>query len=217
MKKFISFLFLTIFLVSCSSEPDQIKLGSILPLTGDAASWGNPVKNSVQMAVDEINNSGGINGKLLNVVFEDSQAEPSKGVSAIQKLITQDKPIAIIGAVASSVSIAIAPFAEKNKIPVISPASTSPKLTGISKYFFRVIPTDKLRAEKFAEYIYSKGFEELDIVFINNEGGSGAKEAFVKKYNELGGNVTLNEGYTQGTNDFRAVLNKSKNSDSNAL
>lgn len=217
MRSFFRLLFIATLLFSCSNEPDTIKIGSVLPLTGDAASWGKPVQNAVQMAVDEINESGGIKGKTISIIFEDSKAEPATGVSVMQKLVNQDKPIAVIGAVASSVSIAIVPIAEKNKVPLISPASTSPKLTGISKYFFRVIPTDKLRAEKFAEHIYGKGISELDIVFINNEGGAGAKEAFVKKYNELGGKVTLVEGYAQGTNDFRSVLNKSKKSSANAL
>lgn len=218
LKRILLIGLLFVLVAGCGkNENETIKIGAILPLTGSAAQWGTPCKNASMIAVDEINSEGGINGKKIEITFEDTQAEPAKGVSAIQKLIDTEKPVAILGAVASSVSLAIAPIAEKNKVVVISPASTSPKLTDAGDYFFRVIPTDKLRSEVFANYIFNKGIKTLDIVYINNEGGVGAVTAFVNEYNRLGGKILVQEGYTPSVKDFKTQLTKSKRSKSEAI
>lgn len=217
--KYLKYVLLLFFLLpGCSNnKSNTIEFGAILPLTGNAAQWGKPVQNSTMMAEKEINDAGGVDGKKIKIIYEDSQANPSNGVSAMQNLINNYKPVAVIGAVASSVSLAIAPIANKNKIPLISPASTSPKLTKAGDYFFRVIPSDNLRSNVFAEYIYKHGKLNLDVLFINNQGGVGATDAFVKKYTDLGGKISYKEGYDQGTTDFRSQLARVKDSKATAL
>lgn len=207
-----------LFIASCGKrEDDVIKIGAILPLTGEASEWGVPVRNTLMLCQNEINDAGGINGKKLKIIFEDDQAESTKGVNSINKLIVNDKPLAIIGSVASSVSLAISPIAERNKIVLISPASTNPKLTYAGDYFFRVIPTDKLRSEKFAEYIFNSGAKTLDVLFINNDGGVGATDAFVNKFISLGGKNLIKEGYSQTAVSFRTELSKVKRSNADGL
>ncbi|GKT37072.1 Leu/Ile/Val-binding protein like protein, partial [Aduncisulcus paluster] len=90
------------------SKDDVIKIGAILPLTGDAAAWGIPPKNAALLAVEQINADGGINGKKLELIVEDGGCDPKMGVSAINKLLSVDKPIAVVGAVCSAVTLAIA-------------------------------------------------------------------------------------------------------------
>lgn len=117
--KFLKYIvvFLLIILFSCSNNNNNtIKIGAILPLTGDAAQWGKPVQNSTMLAEKEINDAGGIDERKIEIRYEDSQADPAKGVSAMQNLVTNYKPMAIIGAVASSVSLAIAPIADRYKV-----------------------------------------------------------------------------------------------------
>ena len=205
-------IFLFLFISSCQKNVSEIQIGAVLPLTGSAAQWGIPPKNAITMAADEINSSGGIAGKKIVIDIQDDQCEPAKGVSVLQGMIATKKPIAIIGAVCSSVSLAIAPIIEQNKIIMISPASTSPLLTDAGDYVFRDIPTDKLRAEVFANHIFDKGIKELDILYINNDGGLGATNAFVNEYTRLGGVVDYKEAYKEGENDFRAQITKVKKS-----
>lgn len=222
MRKLTFYMFVVILVIilgitGCTKKEDVIKIGAILPLTGDAAPWGVPVRNAAQMAVDEINKTGGINGRQIEFIVEDSQCDPKTGVSAVQKLLTTDKPIAILGAVCSSVSLAVAPIIERNELVMISPASTNPKLTEAGDYFFRVVPSDDLRSKVFAKYIYEKGIKSLDILYINNEGGVGATRAFNGEYIRLGGSIQLQEAYEQDRNDFRSQLTKVKQSKAEAV
>jgi branched-chain amino acid transport system substrate-binding protein len=117
----------------------------------------------------------------------------------------------ILGAVCSSVTLAIAPLAEARKTVLISPASTSPKLTNAGDFIFRVIPSGSVRAKVFAEYIYrERGLRKLAVIYINNEGGIGGSSAFKAQFTQLGGTIVLEEAYAQGARDVRAQLTKIK-------
>ncbi|MCK4458341.1 MAG: ABC transporter substrate-binding protein [Methanosarcinales archaeon] len=146
-------LFLAVIAGAClqDTQPDEIRIGAILPLTGEAAEYGEDAKLGIDLAVEEINAAGGINGKRIQVVYEDSQATPSQGVSAIQKLTTVDKVPVIIGAMASSVTLAIAPIAEENKVVLLSPASSAPQITEAGDYIFRTEFSDAYGGKAQAE------------------------------------------------------------------
>ena len=103
-------------------EATEIRIGAILPLTGSAAQWGTPPRDAALMAVDEINSKGGIKGRKIKLEIEDDKCEPTAGVSAAQKILATGKPVAILGAVCSSVTLAVAPIAESNKV-VLEPLS----------------------------------------------------------------------------------------------
>lgn len=213
MKKVALFLFALILLMGCNqSKNETIKIGLILPLTGDAAAWGIPPKNGAQLAVDEINKNGGINGKMIELIIEDDVCDPANGVAAINKMITTDKPVAIVGAVCSSVTLAIAPIAEKNKIVLISPASTNPKITDAGDYIFRVIPSDELRGQVFAEHIYKLGLRKAAIIFINNDGGKGNEQTFIKYFTKLGGEILTSQAYAITAKEVKTQMLKIKES-----
>ncbi|MDZ7362128.1 MAG: ABC transporter substrate-binding protein [candidate division KSB1 bacterium] len=204
--------------VSCTKQSETIKLGLLGPLTGDAAQWGVPARNGALLAVEEINKAGGVNGKKIDLFVEDDKCEPRDGTTAIRKLIDNDKVIGVIGAVCSSVTLAVAPIAEQSKTLLISPASTNPKITDAGDYIFRVIPTDALRGKVFAEYLKKDvGVSKIAILYINNEGGLGNKEVFENIFKSLGGEVLIVESYAQGTNDVRSQLAKIKKSSAEAL
>src|SRR6478735_290925 len=108
---------------------DTIKVGVYGDLTGQTSSFGQSTKNGIQLAVDEINAAGGVNGKKIELVIEDDQGRPEQAKTVVQKLISQDKVQAVLGEVASTNSLAAAPVAQEAKIPMISPSSTNPKVT----------------------------------------------------------------------------------------
>lgn len=218
MRKGLFFTLILAFLIGgCSKTGNEIHIGAILPLTGGAAQWGVPARNGVMLAVDQINADGGINGKKIALDLQDDQCDPTKGVSAVQNLISTNKPVAIVGAVCSSVSLAIAPILEKDKVIMISPASTSPLLSNAGNYIFRDISTDKLRADVFAQYIMSLGIKSLSILYINNDGGVGATDAFVQEYQKLGGVVRFKDAYQQGQTEFRSEVAKAKRASAEAV
>ena len=104
-------------------------IGSILPLTGDGASYGKEIKNGIDLAVEQENERGGVSGRKIAVRYEDSAGDPKQAVSAMQKILAQYRPQSIIGDAFSSPALAIAPIANREKIVMISPTASSPKLT----------------------------------------------------------------------------------------
>jgi len=198
--------------------PEEIKIGAILPLTGEAAKYGKSAKRGIDLALEEINAKGGIKGKKLTIIYEDSKGNPKEGVSAILKLITVHKVPAILGAMSSSVTLAIAPIAEENKIVLLSPASSSPKITHAGDYIFRNCYSDIYEGKKMAHYIYNETrYKKVAIIHINNDYGIGLREAFRDEFNKLGGKVVAVETYDFGATDFRTQLSKIKESDPDAI
>lgn len=188
----------------------EIRIGAILPLTGDAAQWGVQPGHGITLGAEQINGDGGIDGKKIHVFFQDDQGDPQKAVSAFLNLRTTYPDIRLmIGAVTSSATLAIAPIAEKDKILLISPASTNPKITDAGDFIFRDIPTDALRGKVFAEYIYQKeGIRKIALLYINNDAGVGNKDAFAKRFKELGGEILGEESYEEKATDVRGQLTK---------
>jgi branched-chain amino acid transport system substrate-binding protein len=125
---------IAVVLLTTRKQPDTITIGAILPLTGEAAQWGIPPQNAASLAVEEINAEGGVDGKRLTLLVEDSKAEPKEGVSAFNKIVATSDTKVVLGAVASSVTLAVAPLAERNHVVLFSPASTSPKITDAGDY-----------------------------------------------------------------------------------
>jgi branched-chain amino acid transport system substrate-binding protein len=205
---FTSGLFLAT-LSSCtqptSQPPSEVKIGVLFPMTGDAASYGEKGKKAIELATEEINAKGGVK---VTAIFEDSRAEPKTGVTAAQKLISVDKTPVIVGDVVSSVTLAIAPIAEKAQVVVIAPTSSAPAITNAGKYIYRVWPSDLIEGTKIAELAAEKGFKNIAILHLNNDYGSSIADIFKKTLETKGGKVTLNEGYLDKATDFRAALTK---------
>lgn len=200
------------------TESEEIKIGAIFPLTGEGAKYGEDAKLGIDLAVEEINAAGGIKGKKIQVVYEDSQAAPSQGVAAIQKLITVDKVPVIIGAMASSVTLAIAPIAEENKVVLLSPASSAATITEAGDYIFRNEFSDAYGGKAQAELTWDElGIRDVAILYVNNDYGVGVADTFKKTFESLGGNITAVEVFEQGATDFRTQLTKIKDSNPEAI
>jgi branched-chain amino acid transport system substrate-binding protein len=191
--------------------PNEIVIGAILPLTGDGAMYGEWTKKGIDLAINEENQKGGINGKKIKILYEDTQQKPDLGVAAFKKLILIEKVQAVIGELSSSVTLAVAPVANQNKIVLLSPAASSPKITDAGDYIFRVCASDIFEGKVMAEFSMNKlKYKKVSILYINNEYGLGIKNVFNSVYIENGGEIVSIESFDQGTSDFRTQLLKIK-------
>src|SRR5262249_26069090 len=140
--------------LGCQKREDTLTLGVYASLTGTTATFGQSMNEGIQLAVDEINQNGGLLGKKVSTVVEDDQSKPEEAKTAVLKLIKQDQVVALLGEVASSRSLAAAPEAQKNKIPMISPASTNPKVTEVGDFIFRACFVDTFQGSSMARFAF---------------------------------------------------------------
>lgn len=206
---------------SDTSQPvkseETIKIGTIGPLTGNIATYGLSTKNGVEIAVEEFNQNGGINGKPIKLISEDTRGEQTEAANAASKLIEQDKVVAIVGGVISSETLTAGPIANDAKVVMISSSSTAAGVPEIGDYIFRNCLSDEVQAIQLAEYAVKElGLKKFAIMFTNNDYGLSLKEAFEAKAKELAG-VTAVETYNDGEKDFRAQLTKIKGTNPDAL
>jgi branched-chain amino acid transport system substrate-binding protein len=189
---------------------DTYKVGVILPLTGDAAVYGEPLGKVLQIGVDEINAAGGINGKPMELIVEDGKCNGQDGANAAQKLINVDQVQIIIGGFCSSETLAAIPIAEGAKVAMISASASSPKLTGISNYFVRNYPSDSAQGKVLADIAYNdKGWKNVAFIQEQTDYAQGVYQAFSDEFQKLGGSIT-NESFPTETTDFRSIVSKVK-------
>jgi len=193
---------------NCADPGGPIKIGVYGDLTGQTSSFGQSTRNGAQMAADEINAAGGINGRQVQLIHEDDQGEPGKAAIVVAKLINQDQVRALIGEVASSNSIAAAPNAQKAKVPMISPSSTNPKVTQIGDYIFRVCFIDPFQGEVMAKFAFnSLKAKKAAILFDSNSDYSkGLIQFFKAAFTKLGGTIVIEKAYAQRDRDFTGQL-----------
>ena len=217
----IAFVFLTVILtfliispLSCKKKDQQTKkitIGATLPLSGDAAVWGNNTKEGIELAVEEINNNGGVLGKKIVVVYEDTQALPEKGVSAYRKLTQVDKVPVIIDDSVSSVTLAMAPLTKKDNVVILATGATAPKISEAGPYFFRIWNSDAYEGEFAAQYAFTMlNLRKVAILFINNDYGRGLEEVFKIAFLKQGGKVVTSESFEQNSADMRSQVTKIK-------
>jgi branched-chain amino acid transport system substrate-binding protein len=201
-------------IVSCHNGADKngdIKIGAALPLTGSGAVWGENARNGMELAKDELNASGGINGRNLDIIYEDTQGLPQVGVRVIEKLISADGVEAVIGCITSSTTLAMAPIAAKNEVVLFSPGASNPQLSEAGPYFFRNFPSDAIEAPEIAKMVFNKlGVKRAAILYVNNEFGKGHEYSFTAQFKELGGKIVDTEAFPQEGGDFRTQITKLK-------
>lgn len=196
-----------------AAEPEVIKIGAVFPMTGDVATFGESSKNAVSIAVEEVNAKGGILGKKVEVIYEDDSNTPSNSANAIQKLISNDKVVAVIGSVSSKCSIAMGPIATQNKIPMISSTSTNPKVTTDGgEYVFRACFIDPFQGTVISKFATETLKVKTSAVLYDNSNdySKGLADYFKADFEKQGGQVLAMESYNGGDQDFNAQLTKIK-------
>jgi branched-chain amino acid transport system substrate-binding protein/neutral amino acid transport system substrate-binding protein len=174
---------------------DGLKLGTLLPITGDLAQFGGPMQDSATLLVETVNECGGVLGQPVVLVSEDDQTDPAAGAEAMTKLSEVDQVAGVVGAAASSVSSAAVDIAVRNKVVEISPSATSPVFTERAKagefegYWFRTAPPDTFQGTALAQLAMDQGIETVAVIAINNDYGTGLVQSFSNAFTEMGGTV----------------------------
>ncbi|HEX8148350.1 MAG TPA: ABC transporter substrate-binding protein [Pyrinomonadaceae bacterium] len=196
-----------------NANEDVIRIGALVSLTGSSANYGKSLKQGIDIAVDEVNRGGGINGKKLEVIYEDSQGDAKTGISGFNKLVDVDKVPVVIGSI-SSVILAVEPIADEKKVILINSSAISPKICEKAEDFlFSVMVNGATEAKFMAGEISKKHQSEpIAILFSNNSSGVDTKDNFVKQLESNGGKVAVAEGYELNTTDFKPQLTKLKES-----
>ena len=218
-------------LIGCgdNKQQDTIKVGLIVELTGDMPGVGASSKNAAQLAVNEQNSAGGISigGKpyQIELVVEDNASKAEQSVAAVNKLITQDNVLAIVGPNASLGAIPAAEIAEYNKTLLITPWSTNPKTTldtttGKPKdYVFRACYTDPFEGRVLARFVLEKlKAKKVAVLYdVASEAPKSQADLFRLTFEELGGKTVAFETYTTGDRDFSAQLTKIKSANPDVI
>ncbi|MDQ5968881.1 MAG: Receptor family ligand-binding protein [Patescibacteria group bacterium] len=192
-----------------NKDTSTIKIGTSLPLTGEAASYGEGILAAEQLAIKEINDAGGIDGRMLELIAEDDKCD-STGAAAMQKLVAIDKVVAVAGLLCSSSAGSSVSIAQKAGVPVVMIAS-APKLTQTGDYIFRNYPSDNFQGKFVAEYMFNTLKKtKVAVIYVKNDWGQGTQEVFVSRFKELGGEIVYLDGVSQSATDFRTTLTKMK-------
>ncbi len=201
------------FTVVAANAQSSIKIGLVQPLSGAFAAAGNDVTEGAKIAADQINASGGVLGKPLELVVEDSKSNPTEAASAAEKLIEHDKVVALMGASASTATLAVMPKLIEYKVPMVVETSSSSKITTAGNpYIFRIAPPSEVEAVVFGKIVKKLGIKKADFLAVNNDWGRGTADEFSKMLKDNGIAVGLVEYMDQSAVDMSAQLSKIKSS-----
>jgi branched-chain amino acid transport system substrate-binding protein len=199
-----------------AQSQNLVTIGGVLPLTGDAGTFGLNAARGAQLAVAQANASKLFgDGVTIRWVVEDSRGAPTDAVSAARKLIDIDQAIALVGDVTSAATNAIVPIVTSRKVGLISPSASDPALTGVSPFFARVYPSDVYESAVTGKYAVERNLKRIAVVYAQTDYGVGMIKAFtaVVKSDRIGMNVPFPEGFS----DFRAVIQRAAAANADAF
>jgi branched-chain amino acid transport system substrate-binding protein len=191
-----------------SRNANEILVGQYGSLTGDQATFGQSTDSGIRLAVDEINAAGGVNGKKIHLITYDDKGDPREAATSVTRLITNDGVVAVLGEVASKLSLEGAPICQKYGVPMITPSSTNPKVTEVGDMIFRVCFIDPFQGFVCAKFARDNlKAETAAILYDQSQTYSvGLQDEFEKSFLKLGGKITTKQAYQKGEQDFNAQL-----------
>jgi branched-chain amino acid transport system substrate-binding protein len=194
------------------SGSNEIVLGAILGLSGENSSLGVETKEGIEMALEEINAAGGFKGRKVKVLYEDTRLDPNLASEKIQKLIDRDRVLAVIGDAASTPTLSAASYAEKAKVPLISPSATNVEVTRNKKYVFRICFTDDKQGSAAAKFAREElKAEKAAVIYVTgNKYSEGLQAIFTRDFEKLGGKVIAKETFQAEETNVLTFLTKIK-------
>jgi branched-chain amino acid transport system substrate-binding protein len=216
-------LTLALSIASCKKEGaagqgDEILIGEYASMTGATATFGQSSHEGTVMAIDDANAQGGLFGKKIRLIAEDDRSDQAEARTAVQKLISRDKVVAILGEVASTRSLAGANICQSSKIPMLSPASTHPDVTRVGDYIFRICFTDDFQGKVCAQFAIKKGWNRVAVFTdVANDYSKGLTKVFKEVYPAGGGQIVSEETFRASDNDFKAQLTKIRGANVDAV
>ena len=193
---------------SVAPAQNPIKIGEFASLTGKEAAFGQSSHKGTLLAIEELNAAGGVLGRPVELTTEDNQSKQGESATIVKKLISRDQVIALLGEVASGRSLEAAPIAQNYKIPMISPSSTNPRVTEMGTYIFRVCFIDPFQGTAMAKF--AKNSLHLKKVALLTSVSSpysvGLAKYFKETFAAIGGEIVIEQKYSEGDKDFKAQL-----------
>ena len=192
------------------SNANEIKLGSILILSGEGASWGEASKNGIDLAVEDINKAGGINGKRFRVIHEDNMSDPKKAISAFQKLTDTDGVKFIIGPNWSNSGLPLVDIVKEKKVVMVSPSLGLKEFNESNEYLFNTWPHDNILSRNLADYVYKKGYRNIALLGGQDVWVKDQTKNFSERFIELGGKIAITYEPKTDEKDVRTDILKIK-------
>jgi branched-chain amino acid transport system substrate-binding protein len=198
---------------------DTIKIGEIASITGKEASLGQSSHNGTLLAIEHLNAAGGVLGRKLELITEDTQSKAGETGTAVRKLISRDKVVAVLGEVASSRSLEAAPICQNAKVPMVSPASTAPAVTATGDYIFRTCFIDPFQGPVMAKFAKEtlKAKRLALMVSSTSAYSVGLAKYFKEAFIAGGGEIVAEQKYSEGEKDFNAQLTAIKAANPDAI
>jgi branched-chain amino acid transport system substrate-binding protein len=196
-----------------------IAVGEYASLTGSEASFGRSSHNGTQLAIDELNKTGGVLGKQIRLITEDTQSKEGESSTVVSKLVSRDRVVAVLGEVASGRSMEAAPICQQNKIPMISPSSTNPDVTKRGDYIFRVCFLDSFQGDVLARFSLNT-LKAKRVAILSDVAAPysvGLAQYFKESYTRRGGQVVSEQKYSSRDKDFNAQLTAIKTANPEAI
>jgi len=226
MKKTVSILLLVTLVLTlfagCSnsaSNANVIKVGLNYELSGGSATYGQGSVEGIKLAVEQINNDGGINGKKIELVEYDNKSEPAEATSLSTRLMTKDKVVAVIGPATTGAFKATIPEAIKHKVPVVSGSATADDVTydasGVKEYAFRICFSDSYQGTAMANFALNNLSAKKAVIIMDSSSdyAKGLAENFTKTFEAAGGSIVAQEAYVVGDKDFNSIVTSIKGKD----
>ena len=202
-------------MAAAAGEPFSI--GAMGALSGGAESYGHPIQQAMLMAMEEINAAGGINGRMLEIVFEDSKCTAGDAITAYNKLTDVDGVKIILGTTCSSAMLGAAPLAESQGVILLSASATSPDIANAGDYIFRTAINDLKLGIDIGNTMWVDGVRNLATITESTDYAEGARRTSVARFKQLGGTVVAAEAYSSDVIDFRSQLTKLINANPDAI
>jgi branched-chain amino acid transport system substrate-binding protein len=192
------------------AESDDIVLGHYASMTGSEATFGRSTDNGIKLALEEINEAGGVKGKKVRLITYDDKGDAREAGIAVTRLVTRDNVAAVLGEVASSLSLVGAPICQDSGVPMVTPSSTNPAVTEVGDMVFRVCFIDPFQAYVCAKFAREhEGLKAQKAAILYDQSGAyavGLRDEFTKSFEELGGDIVATEAYQAGDQDYSAQL-----------
>ncbi len=225
MKKLLSYLVIcvltiTMFTACSTSNTDEIRIGINYELSGENATYGQGSVEGIELAIEEINAAGGIDGKKVVAIKYDNQSTPAEATTLANKLVSQDKVLAILGPATTGCFTSQIPVANKNKVPIATGSATGDNVTfavdgSVHEYVFRICFFDSFQGQVMANFATENlsAKKAAIIMDTSTDYGKGLSENFEKTFTASGGTIVAKEAYVSGDTDFNAILTKIKGLD----
>lgn len=196
----------------------EIVVGEVAAMTGGTATFGTSSHAGTELAVNEVNAAGGVLGKKIKLYTEDDQSKQGEAGTVAKKLISRNKVVAMLGEVASGRSLEMGPICQKAGVPMISPASTNPKVTEVGDYVFRVCFMDQFQSTVMGRFALSRGWKKVAVLIDTKQDYSvGLAQYFKEYFSKNGGTIVSEQSYGSGDKDFKAQLTAIKSTGPDAI